>query len=117
MRRQKPARTGLTARSAALGPLRELDAVSMWSFPARLALGHPLRASRCLLCGTMIGGQDCRIITVIVLDRPDCECGQIPNVCQLICTDHGEPTSLQLVEAAARYADKVHPPDGVACRG
>jgi len=89
-------------------PIRVMDSFIMFSEPATLAGGHPLRSNRCLLCAAMIGGQGCRFVSVVIADNPECTCGQIPTVTQLICVDHGAPEWEANVPAVVKLSLAAH---------
>lgn len=65
------------------------DVLEEVSEPMALAAGHPLRGQRCLLCGSLIGGRDCRLATLIDLRGGGCSCGAIDTITMLICSEHG----------------------------
>jgi hypothetical protein len=97
--------------------IRVNDTIAMWSALTSLALGHPLRSNRCLLCGCMIGGGPCRFACLVVADLPDCNCGQVPTVTQLICGDHKTPTANDIARAVIRLSVTAHPEGAHTCRG
>jgi hypothetical protein len=68
--------------------VRLADVIEEVSVPVRLTPGHPLRGQRCLLCGQLVGGRECRLATLIDLRHGGCSCGAISTITMLICADH-----------------------------
>jgi hypothetical protein len=109
--------TGMETRRLSGGAVRESDSIAMWSAVTTLAGGHPLRRNKCMFCGMLIGGRECRFVVLVCAVDPHCPCGQVPTVTQLVCADHGEPTSRQVAYAAIRMAETAHPSGLPACTG
>ena len=97
-------------------PVKIGDAFQLWTAPQVFAEGHPLRRSRCIKCGMVAGGRRVCIVALVLCDPPECVCGQITTLTQVICADHEEMTGAEAVEAFTELTLRVHPRNGEPCR-
>jgi hypothetical protein len=65
------------------------DVIEQVSELVRLVPGHPLRSQRCILCGTLIGGQLARMATLVDMRDGGCSCGAVSTITMLLCESHG----------------------------
>lgn len=109
--------TGLRAVPPVGGPVADHDTFVMHTQPVTLSDGHPLQANACLICGSKIGSFPCNFVSIIVATDPDCACGQVPTITQLVHSWHGVTDTEELARKAVRLADAIHPEAGPPCTG
>ena len=98
-------------------PVQPLDSFRMITDRITLADGHPLRGSKCLLCGCVIGGRVARFVSLIVCDYASCTCGQVPTITQLVCGEHWPLEVEVVIEAAVALQSREHPIGPHSCTG
>ena len=93
-------------------PIVPGDLIEGFGVPCVFAPGHPLRATRCLVCASMIGGREIRLYTIIVTGSDNCLCGSIPTITYAICADHGTESGMALplmaLDRWERHHGEVH---------
>lgn len=87
-------------------PVKVNDVIEEVSTLMLLAPGHPLRGQRCVLCAAAIGGQFCRLATLVDLRAGACTCGAISTITMLICDAHGDAAGVDwLTVLSERWQD------------
>lgn len=67
-----------------IGPIEATDIVELVTERMQLAEGHPLRGSRCVVCGGLIGGLYCKTVTVLDYRCGKTVAGGVPSAAALV---------------------------------